>query len=403
MSKLNIKSLDMMKFTAMIPTREEKIAAAPAKKLPELKSYKANELAAALHPAVQHLVVAEVIDAAPDVKTFVLKADAEAGTKALAYFSAGQYLSLSLKIGESTITRPYSLSSSPKEALEGKYMLTIKRAGEGLASNYILDNWKVGEKVTASAPLGVFTYEPLRDAGTVIGLAGGSGITPFRSLAKAIADGDEDAKLILLYGSRTLEDTVFEAEFKELEKSCDKFKLVNVLSDAEAEGCEHGFITADLIKKYAPAGEDYSIFMCGPQAMYNFADKEIATLGIRRKFVRHELFGEYRNPEKDADFPKGKEGKYTLSVKMAGKEFTIPCTSEESLLVAMERAGITAPAQCRSGICGYCHSQLLKGDVYVPKSVDGRRLADLQFGYIHPCITFPVSDVSIDVPPARTV
>ncbi len=61
MSKLNIKSLDMMKFTAMIPTREEKIAEAPAKKLPELGSYKANELAAALHPAVQHLVVAEVI------------------------------------------------------------------------------------------------------------------------------------------------------------------------------------------------------------------------------------------------------------------------------------------------------------------------------------------------------
>lgn len=401
MGKPNIKSLDMMKFSSLIPNREEKINAAPAKKLPDLKDYKANQLARALHPTVQYLVVDQIIEAAPDVKTFVFKADKEKGTEQLAYFSAGQYLSLSLQIGESRITRPYSLSSSPKESLEGKYMLTIKRAGEGLVSNYILDNWKVGEKVTASAPLGVFTYEPLRDAKTVIGLAGGSGITPFRSLAKAIADGDEDAKLILLYGSRTLEDAVFQDEFKALEKTCPKFKLVNVLSDAEAEGCEHGFITADLIKKYAPAGEDYSIFMCGPQAMYNFADKEIATLNIRRKFVRHELFGEYRHPEKDAAFPAGKDGKYTLTVRQSGKEQTIPCTSEESLLVAMERAGIAAPAQCRSGICGYCHSQLISGDVYVPKSVDGRRLADLQYGYIHPCITFPVSDIVIDVPPVR--
>jgi len=401
MGKANLKSLDMMNFSTLVPTRVEKIANAPADKLPELKSYKANEIAAALHPAVQHLVVAEVIEAAPEVKTFVLKADEEAGTKSLAYFSAGQYLSLSLTIGESKITRPYSLSSSPKEALEGKYMLTIKRAGEGLVSNYILDNWTVGTKVKASAPLGVFTYERLRDAKTIIGLAGGSGITPFRSLAKAIADGNEDANLILLYGSRTLEDAVFQNEFKELEKACSKFKLVNVLSDAEAEGCEHGFITAELIKKYAPTGEDYSIFMCGPQAMYNFADKEIATLGLRRKFVRHELFGEYRHPENDAEFPKGKEGTFKLTVRQAGKEDVISCTTEESLLVAMERAGIVAPAQCRSGICGYCHSQLISGDVYVPKTVDGRRAADFKYGYIHPCITFPISDIVIDVPPVR--
>mgnify|MGYP003289448264 CR=1 FL=1 len=44
-----------------------------------------------------------------------------------------------------------------------------------------------------SEPLGTFTYEPLRDAHVVIGLAGGSGITPFRSLAKAIVDGTAPA------------------------------------------------------------------------------------------------------------------------------------------------------------------------------------------------------------------
>ena len=45
--------------------------------------------------------------------------------------------------------------------------------------------------VTLSSPLGEFVYLPIRDGRTVIGVAGGSGITPFHSFAKAIADGDE--------------------------------------------------------------------------------------------------------------------------------------------------------------------------------------------------------------------
>jgi len=44
-------------------------------------------------------------------------------------------------------------------------------------------------------------------------------------------------------------------------------------------------------------------------------------------------------------------------------------------------------------------SRLVSGEVYTPKSADGRREADLIYGYIHPCCAFPLSDVVIDVPP----
>lgn len=399
MAKPNIRSLDKMAFTKVIPTRQQKIADAPNKPLPPISSYKANQLAAALHPDCQHLVVSEVIERTPDMKSYVLIPDQALGTKTLAWFSAGQYLSLALTVGSSHITRPYSISSSPREALVGKYMLTVKRTEGGLASHFILDNWEAGTKVLASAPLGVFTYEPLRDAKHIIGLAGGSGITPFYSLAKAIADGDEDASLTLLYGSRTKADAAFQAEFEQIAKVCPRFKLVNVLSDDPEEGCEQGFTTAKLIQKYAPQDAEYSIFICGPQAMYDFVDKEIETLGLRRKFIRHELFGAYKNPGKDAEYPGATSDAFTLTVRICGVEQKVSCRADESLLVAMERAGVHAPADCRSGVCGYCHSQLLGGDVYVPKSVDGRRMADLQFGYVHPCCTFPLSDVALDVPP----
>jgi ferredoxin-NADP reductase len=390
--------LNPMDFTKMNPTRQAKIEAAPAKALPATDSYVPNQIAKALHPGTQYLKVAKIIEHSADVKTFWLEANADKGTKALAWFSAGQYLSISLEVGPVKMTRPYSLSSSPREALEGHYSLTIKRVEGGLASNFILDNWTVGTEVTASEPLGVFTYEPLRDAKTVIGIAGGSGITPFRSLAKAIADGDEDATLILLYGSRTMADAVFQEEFKALEG--EKFKLVNVLSHEEAEGCEKGFITAELIKKYAPEG-DYSIFLCGPQAMYNFVDKEIETLGLRKKFIRHELFGEYFNPAKEADYPADVAPEFKITVRIAGNEQTINAPADTSILRSLEAAGIAAPAHCRSGECGWCHSKLVSGEVYCPKSVDGRREADYIYGYIHPCCSFPLSDLVIEVPPVR--
>ncbi len=393
--KPNIWKLNPLKFSKLTPNRDAIIDAASNEPVAPPSVHLANQIASALHPGTQYLKVSRVVERTPDTKSYYLVPDPDKGTEKLAWFQAGQYLSISLTVGSKTLTRPYSLASSPREALAGEYMLTVKRVEGGIASRYILDNWTAGTEVISSEPLGVFTYEPLRDAKTVIGVAGGSGITPFRSLAKAIADGDEDAKLILLYGSRTLADAIFQEEFKALEGP--KFKLVNVLSHETQAECEHGFITAELIKKYAPEG-GFSIFLCGPQAMYTFVDKEIETLGIRRKFIRHELFGEYFNPAREADYPKAVEKTYSLTVRMAGAEQTIAVMSDESLLRSMEAAGIAAPAHCRSGECGWCHSKLISGEVYTPRSVDGRREADLQYGYIHPCCTFPLSDLIIEVP-----
>ena len=392
--------LNPMDFTKMTPTRQAKIEAAPAKALPATDSYKPNELEKALHPGVQHLKVVKIEEEAGNAKRYYLSPNEEKGTKALAWFSAGQYLSITLKIGNMTLTRPYSLASSPRESLAGIYMLAIQKVEGGLASQFIHDTWQVGTEVTASEPLGNFTYEPLRDAKTVVGIVGGSSITPLRSLAMAIADGDEDADLVLIYGSRTLEDTMFQKDLKELEANCSRIKLVNVFSHEEREGYEHGFITAELIKKYAPQSE-YSIFVCGPQVMRNFVDKEIAALGLRRKFIRNELFGEYFGPAKEADYPENVAPAFKVTVRIAGTERTITALSEVSLLRSLEANGIVAPAHCRSGECGWCHSKLVSGEVYTPKSVDGRREADYLYGYIHPCCSFPLSDLVIEVPPVQ--
>ena len=391
-----IKTLKITEFLSVAPTRKANIENEKATPVPQKDSYKANILAKALHPQVQHLVISEVIDRGENAKSFVFAPDNEKGTNQLAYFSAGQYLTVFLTVGKAVLSRPYSLSSSPKDSLNGKYEITVKKAENGLASNFMLDNWTVGTKVDCSAPLGDFTYEPLRDAPTVIALAGGSGITPFLSLAKAISEGDEDCNLVILYGNKNKKEILFATQLEQIAKECDKIKIVHVLSEEEATDCEKGFITAELIKKYAPKG-NYSLFICGPQAMYEFLKQEIQTLNLPSKFVRNEVFGEYRNPQKDEGYPLDVPSSLNIKVTLDGKTYDITADPNDTILSAVEKGGVPAPAHCRSGICGWCHARLISGSVYIPKSVDGRRLADSEFGYIHPCCTFATSDIEIEI------
>lgn len=346
---------------------------------------------------VQHLKVVKIEEEMGGSRRYYLAANEKKGTKTLARFKAGQYLSITLKIGNRILTRPYSIASSPREAREGIYLLTIERVEGGIASRFIHDTWQVGTEVTASEPLGSFTYDPQQDAGTVIALVGGGSITPFRSFAKAVADGEEACDLILLYGTPTLDETMFQQDLKELEAACPRIKLVNVFSNERREGYEYGFITAELIKKYAPEG-DYSIFICGPQQMRRFVDREIATLGLQQKFIRNELPGEYFGPGKEPDYPNHVAPDYQVTVRMAGKVWTVTAPSDVSLLRSLEDAGIPAPSHCRSGACGWCNSRLISGEIYTPKSMERHREAAR--GSIHPCCSFPLSDLTMELPAA---
>ena len=394
----NIDTLDPLRFMARMEERQKRIAEAPAKEI--TSDYEVNKLADALHPQKQFVRIQEVIERDADCKSFVLTADLEKGTKSLAYFSAGQYLTVFLDIEGMKLTRAYSISSSPKEALEGKYMLTVKSVQDGLASRYILDNWKEGDSVEVSAPEGFFEYNSLRDAKTVIGVAGGSGITPFLSMAQAIRDGDEDFNLILLYGSREADHILFKEAFDRIMAETDKVKVIHVLSHEEREGFEHGFVTADLIRKYAP-DTPYSVFLCGPQQMYAFVDKELEKLSLERKYIRHELFGEMHNPKAQADYPGCASDTIRITVTVRDETRTVTGSANDSVLQILEKNGIRVPSRCRSGECGWCHSRLISGKVYIPKEIDGRRMADLKYGYIHPCATFGLSDLEIEVPAAK--
>ena len=392
-----IGALDMLKFKNMAKVREKAIQAAPANEI--TADFAINNKAKALHPDYQELVVDKVIEHdGAGAKTFLMRSK-DGGP--LAYFRAGQYLSLKLNIGESAVTRPYSISSSPKDALKGVVSVTVRSNPGGFAAGYMLDGFKEGDEVLSSGPQGSFYYEELRDPKNIVALAGGSGITPFLSMAQAIADGTEDFDLTILFGSRTKEQILFREELEYIAEKCDRVHVVHVLSDEEAEGFEHGFITADLIRKYAK--EPYSVFVCGPEAMYKFVKGELDKLGLPKKNIRCEMLGVTKKIADAEGFPAEAKGKeFNITVRQATREYSIKASAEEPILVAVERAGITAPSRCRSGECGWCRSKVLSGTYFAPAENENRRYADVQWNYIHPCAAFPTSDMVIEVPAEYT-
>ncbi len=251
----------------------------------------ANRLGLLLHPARQNMVITDVAVFNDTTKMYTLKS---AGKKKLAYYEAGCYIPVFVNIAGNVIERPYGLTSSPKEAEHGIYKIVVKETVGGYVSTYIIEHWKAGDHVVLGSPKASKVYNPIRDSCNVIALAGGVGITPFRSMAWAVADGDNDYNLSLFYGANTVSELLFADEWKEImEKSGGKVKVIPVIANEEAKGCERGFITLDMIKKYVnPA--DATFFISGPPAMMAAMGRALAPLKLPKRRVRISYHGVQR-------------------------------------------------------------------------------------------------------------
>lgn len=364
---------------------------------PLKKNYAVNSTASFLHPDVQYLKVREVIEISRDERCFILVPDSAHGTGKLAFFRPGQYLSITLKIGNAIVTRPYTICSSPYDSSDGDfYMIYVKKVIHGFASQYIFNNWVKGTEVEASAPLGEFYYQPLRDSKTIVAITDSDGVSGFLSMAKAINEGSLKMNLTLLYSCRNKNDAPFMEELQYLQHETNNFNVAFVFSDEKVDNNERGFITKQLIEKYAP-NERYSIFVNGSPQLLSLIATQISEMNFERKDIRVASLGEIKDSHTLPDFPMQYSGKeFQCKVKKDGKVIaTIPCIADETLLVALERAGMPSQSHCRSGKCGFCRARLTKGNVFIPNSFDSRRLADIKHGIIHPCSSYPMSDVTV--------
>lgn len=348
------------------------------------------------HPGKLELAVDSIYPVSPTAKTVrFVRADG----KKLPPFYAGQFISLEFNVNGEIVSRPYSISSAPFEARQekGYVEITVRRSkGDGFIADFVNSQLKVGDRLLGNMGLGQFYYEPLRDAKRVMALAGGVGITPFASMAKEIAHGTLDMDLTILYGSVSSDDIILKDQLAALNSP--RVKVVNVLSGDEPDWTgERGFLSAELIQKYTEG--DTSYFICGPQVMYKFLREEIKKLDVPARRVRFEVFGQAKDITAFPGFPAEKKDEvYTVTVRRGIHEDKIPAKATESLVVALERANIRIDTACRSGECGFCRTKVISGDYYVCPENDGRRAADKDFGYVHACAAYPLSDMTIKIP-----
>ena len=354
-----------------------------------------RKLADALHPGKQQFKVTDIRPASPTSTTYRFSPV----NGHIPVFQCGQYVNFYLTIGESVLTRAYSISSAPYEArLKDPYFeITVRSNQPYLVPDWFLDNLKVGTEITAALPFGQFYYEPLRDSKNIVGLAGGSGITPFASMAKEIVHGTLDIDLTVIYGSVSHKDIVLGDELAAAQAACpEKIHVVHVMSDDPEWDGEKGFVTADVIRKYSP--EDPTYFFCGPPVMYFLIEKVMKEMNVPKRRFRHDAAAQ-PGVKMIPGFPMDQVGKeYKITVVRGIQKDNIPAKADEPVAVALERAGIPIDTHCRGGECGFCRSQLLGGDIFVSPINDGRRAMDKEFGWFHACSAYPMSDLEIKIP-----
>lgn len=330
---------------------------------------------------IQEVEVKDIIDETEDTKTFILSSLKEEKNSSLMPFKAGQYITLFLTIDDKPVSRAYSLASSPTLASKGIYKIAIKRVTDGLVSNYMLDEIKVGDHLHISMPSGNFSYNPIRDEKNVIAIAGGSGITPFMALANAVIDDIYDINLTIFYSVKKYDDIIFRNEIENINKKSKKVKFVITLTREEKEGYLTGHITQEMLAQHLQ--EFNTIFMCGPKELYQAMNEILGEFNIPRKSVHYENFFVNYEPEEYQE--------YNLKVLIKDEVYETICRNDETLLVAMEKAAIKAPSLCRVGECGYCRSILIDGKVKMIGAL--LKKAEAENDYIHPCVAYPDSDI----------
>ena len=355
-----------------------------------------REVADLLHPKHMIFRVTDIREASPTSRIFRF----ESADGHIPPFQCGQYVNFRLKIGESVLSRPYTISSAPYEARTDHpfFEITVRRNVPYLVPDYLFENVKVGDELEGALPFGFFYWEPMRDSREIVALAGGSGITPFHSMAKEIAYGKmKGCKLTILYGSVKANDIVLKDDLEKIAAECPDIRVVHVLSDEPDWPGEKGFISREIIEKYS--SPDCTYMFCGPLAMFTFVKKALDEMGIGPRRFRHDVVNNPADVSTLPGYPKGTETQtFRITVLRGIHEDVIDAKASEPVAVALERAGIPIDTHCRNGECGFCRSHLLEGEIFVSPIGDGRRRMDKEMGWFHACSSWPLTDLKIKIP-----
>src|SRR3989344_306397 len=208
-------------------------------------------------------------------------------------FVPGQFFELTLPHDNADsrgVRRWFTISSSPTE----QYVeFTTKFAEKGSTFKQKLRNMREGEEIIVSGLGGDFTL-PKNLAQPMVFIAGGIGITPFRSMIQHLLDRNLTTDIVLLYSNRTVSDIVFKDVLDRAEKKLG-LKTVYTMTDAVPESWKGrtGFIDETLIGIEIPDYRNRLFYVSGPEPMAESSEKMLAGMGISPNNIKRDYFPGY--------------------------------------------------------------------------------------------------------------
>ncbi|MBC8023952.1 MAG: oxidoreductase [Burkholderiales bacterium] len=282
-------------------------------------------------PAPLTLQVARAERIAADIHLFELR---DPGAALLPAWTAGAHVSVRSPNGS---VRKYSLCGDPAE--RDHYVIAVKRDPQGRGGSVdLVDNTRVGDSLEIGAPHSAFDLAPR--APSFIFIAGGIGITPIMSMARAA--NAEGRRYKLYYLARSREHAAFADVL-----SGENFRG-KVVMHHDGGDTKRAFDLWTVLEKPSPA----HVYCCGPRPLLE-AVRDM-TGHWSKPAIHFESFVDAGAAAKPDDKP------FTVVLAKSGGRVEVP--PGISILEAMRARGHDAPSSCESGTCGTCRTAYLDGE-----------------------------------------
>ncbi len=358
------------------------------------KSEKKEESSGGSH--YYDLVVKQIVHETKDAISIVFEHPA---SKKINY-KAGQFLTLIVPIGGKDVRRAYSLCSSP--FVDEDLAVTVKRVDNGLMSNHLPDNLKVGDKIRIMEPMGQFVteFDTTRKRHLIM-FAGGSGITPMMSIIKSIINQEPDSIVSLIYCNRDIDSIIFRETLEKLQTTFEgRLHVIHILDNAPMNWQGYsGLLNHEMLSKLVERIPDWGIdrttyLMCGPEGMMKNVDTLLAARNIpkekifKESFVQGTIDKDFKKEEPDQSIEmKTRE----VTIKYDGEEYKIKVDPDKTILETALDEGIDLPYSCQSGLCTACRGKALSGKVKLDEE-EGLSQSERDEGYVLTCVGHPITD-----------
>lgn len=226
---------------------------------------------------------------APDIYDFVFELD-----KKMTYIP-GQYLEWTLahKNPDSRGNRRYfTCAASPTE---GNLRIGAKFYPKPSSFKKALRSLALGSEIVASQLAGEFIL-PKPPGKKLCFIAGGIGITPFRSIIKFLCDTNQKRDIILLFSNATASDIVYKDIFDLASQKLGIQTVYTITNTADIPpgwAGRVGYIDDKLIREEVPAYQDRIFYISGPHSMVDAFEKTLKGMGLHRNQIKVDFFPGY--------------------------------------------------------------------------------------------------------------